>query len=137
MAESEPERSDGFTAVRRRFALLLHSLSDGDHLDLMIDLGGALATWQLAVEPAPWDGGCRTFVARRLPDHRRTYLDYEGPVSGDRGKVRRVEQGTCRLWEMTPDRWLAEFDGNRLVGTFALIQEPSDPRRWRFQRVSG
>lgn len=32
-------------------------------------------------------------TATRLPDHRKKYLDYEGPVSGDRGQVRAVSRG--------------------------------------------
>ena len=29
----------------------------------------------------------------KLPPHRLHYLDYEGPISGDRGEVRRVDRG--------------------------------------------
>lgn len=29
----------------------------------------------------------------RLPDHRRLYLNYEGPISGDRGEVTPVAAG--------------------------------------------
>jgi len=32
-----------------------------------------------------------------LPDHRNAYLEYEGPISGDRGHVSRVETGTYTL----------------------------------------
>ncbi|HBE68769.1 MAG TPA: hypothetical protein DDW52_11540 [Planctomycetaceae bacterium] len=32
--------------------------------------------------------------AERLIDHRRHYLTYEGPVSGNRGEVKRVASGT-------------------------------------------
>jgi len=35
-------------------------------------------------------------VLQQLPDHRRDYLDYEGPISGGRGVVRRVETGEAR-----------------------------------------
>lgn len=35
--------------------------------------------------------------AERLVDHRRHYLTYEGPISRDRGVVRRVAQGTYRM----------------------------------------
>ncbi|GAB5404991.1 MAG: hypothetical protein Aurels2KO_32220 [Aureliella sp.] len=36
-------------------------------------------------------------LAVRLPDHRKKYLDYEGPVSGNRGSVRAVARGFATL----------------------------------------
>jgi hypothetical protein len=35
--------------------------------------------------------------AERIADHRAIYLDYEGPISGGRGGVRRVWRVGCRL----------------------------------------
>jgi len=63
------------------------------HFDLMLQAGDALATW--AVER--WPGPGETVAAERLADHRRAYLTYEGPVSGDRGTVRRVASGAYTL----------------------------------------
>jgi len=40
----------------------------------------------------------------RLPDHRQLYLDYQGPISGDRGSVRRLNRGTVRWITHSPDR---------------------------------
>lgn len=51
-----------------------------------------LTTFRLADRP---DGNdWKELVAIRLPDHRRLYLDYEGPISDNRGHVRRVRAGT-------------------------------------------
>lgn len=70
-----------------RFVLLHHTgAPDGDHYDLMLERDGTLATWRVA-SPA-LDG------ARRIQDHRRAYLDYEGPLSEGRGEVRRIAAGT-------------------------------------------
>lgn len=33
-------------------------------------------------------------AVERLPDHRTRYLDYEGPISGGRGSVRRIAGGS-------------------------------------------
>jgi hypothetical protein len=60
------------------------------HWDLMLEDGGVLRTWRLLEEPAVG----RTVPAEKLPDHRLAYLDYEGPVSGDRGNVVRWDYGT-------------------------------------------
>lgn len=35
-------------------------------------------------------------------EHRRLYLDYEGPISGDRGSVRRVDAGTYERRSAAP-----------------------------------
>lgn len=43
-------------------------------------------------------------VAERLPDHRTAYLEYEGPVSGNRGEVARVAWGECEIALDGPDR---------------------------------
>lgn len=88
---------------RRRFVLLFHELpahSDrASHWDFMIESGPSLRTWALPVEisnenPANSD---TDGLALALPDHRLAYLDYEGPVSGDRGTVRRVAMGVHSL----------------------------------------
>jgi hypothetical protein len=40
---------------------------------------------------------CDCDVITRQPDHRRMYLDYQGPISGDRGEVARIASGLCRI----------------------------------------
>ena len=76
--------------------LLRHSLPGGTaHLDWMIAREPSpppdercLITFRLALEDDPMlIGSCE---AIRLPDHRARYLEYEGPISGDRGRVERV-----------------------------------------------
>jgi hypothetical protein len=66
-----------------QFVLLAHDWPT-PHLDLMLSAGGVLKTWRLAA----WPG-----AAEPIADHRLHYLDYEGPVSGGRGTVRRVLAG--------------------------------------------
>ncbi|HKI33113.1 MAG TPA: hypothetical protein VKA46_14775, partial [Gemmataceae bacterium] len=48
-------------------------------------------------------------------DHRRTYLDYEGPVSGGRGTVTRWDAGTC-TWEEEGEGVAIRLEGARLRG---------------------
>ena len=63
------------------------------HFDLMIDLGGeGLATWRVATWPPD-----RDTLFEPIAEHRRAYLDYEGPTASGRGEVRRVERGTCEV----------------------------------------
>src|SRR5262249_42830737 len=63
------------------------------HWDLMLECGEVLKTWRLAEAPAQG----QTVRAEAIADHRKLYLDYEGPVSGSRGKVKRWDGGF--YWE--------------------------------------
>lgn len=50
--------------------------------------------------PIPeWNGS----LVQKLPDHRRLYLHYEGPISNDRGFVQRIATGEIDWREITPD----------------------------------
>ena len=124
---------------QRAFVLLRHETSDGVHWDLMLEAGASLTTWQLAEDPTRGTEGRRAdsggIRARRLPDHRRAYLEYEGPVSGDRGHVTRVERGTCLLVGDGPQSYVVKLSGERLTGVFEFKVEAADPGLWHFRRV--
>jgi hypothetical protein len=74
-----------------RYVILRHDGVPEPHFDLMFETaeGSALATWRSPLWPPVSEQR-----VEKLPDHRREYLDYEGPVSNDRGRVARVECGT-------------------------------------------
>jgi len=85
----------------------------------MLERDGALMTWSLAELPALWrtpqNDGVIELEGARLPEHRLAYLDYEGPVSGDRGQVKRVDRGDYAIVEET-----AEWLHVRLAGATAI-----------------
>jgi hypothetical protein len=95
------------------------------HWDLMLEAGEALQTWRLHGPPQPGEG----VVAEPSFDHRLAYLDYEGPVSGGRGRVRRWDSGTYRKGEESGDGLVLHLDGGRLRGTAELT--PSTDGGWR------
>ena len=101
-----------------RFVILHHVLPDGEHWDLMLERGEALLTWRLLREPV--DPSSLPIPAEKLRDHRKAYLDYEGPVSGGRGSVRRVDAGTLEFEAATPEGYEIRLDGRRLIGRFRL-----------------
>ncbi len=108
--------------VRREYVILHHVQADGHHWDLMLDMGEALATWQLASDPAglaPSDSR-EAIPARRIGDHRRDYLSYEGPVSRGRGNVTRVDKGAYDLVEQNPAGWIVRLEGALLKGQFHI-----------------
>jgi hypothetical protein len=63
--------------------------------------------------------GSRVGLLRRQPDHRRWYLQHEGAVSGGRGKVARVDEGSVRFLG-APEELTFRLAGMRLRGTFRL-----------------
>ena len=87
-----------------RFALLAHAFPTPGyptpHFDLLLEdaaLPGEhrCRTWRLRRDPrfdAP-------VAAEPLPAHRAFYLDYEGPVSGGRGTIRRLDGGVLEPGE--------------------------------------
>jgi hypothetical protein len=77
-----------------RFVVLLHTGFGEDHYDLMFEREDRTALRTIRVARWPIVGET---AARSLPDHRLAYLDYEGPVSGGRGTVRRVARGQYTL----------------------------------------
>jgi hypothetical protein len=120
-----------------RFVILLHETPPGyvrgTHWDLMFEQGAALRTWALANEPC----ASATIDAERLPDHRLEYLDYEGPVSGDRGHVTQWDRGTFELESDTAEEFAAIVSGQRLRGRVRLFRNASDDQRWGFSFEPG
>ena len=104
-----------------RFALLAHAhLTPGyptPHFDLLLEdpaLPGEkrCRAWRLRADPrfdAPTP-------AEPLPPHRVHYLDYEGPVSGGRGTVRRLDGGGL-AWE---EDGVVTLRGRFLTGRWAV-----------------
>lgn len=92
-----------------RYVILAHDWPT-PHWDLLLENGDALLAWRLLAEPAPG----RTVPAERNADHRKFYLDYEGPVSGDRGTVARWDAGT---FEWIETGIVARLSGTRTTGT--------------------
>ena len=104
-----------------RFVILHHVVAGGEHWDLMLEHGGVLLTWQLAREPI--DAASLPIPAKRIADHRSAYLEYEGPISGGRGHVVRVDRGTVSIDRLTDRYCQVELLGERLKGRFCLVEE--------------
>jgi hypothetical protein len=107
------------------------------HWDFMLEHAGVLKTWRLPVFP-PVQG--QKIQAQAIADHRLLYLNYEGPVSGNRGHVVRRDQGMYELlFDVASDqerpfagsRLLLSLKGNRLCGRFALQRLHGND--WQFE----
>ena len=64
-----------------------------------------------------------------IGDHGLAYLDYEGPVSGQRGSVRRREQGLFEWTIREADKLEARVDGIALKSRLQLVRVAGDS--WR------
>lgn len=109
-----------------RFVLLEHD-HPTLHWDLMLEEADGLRTWRLP--SSRFDAA--DMEAEPLAKHRKAYLEYEGPVSGGRGTVKRMDAGTYRH----------EGDWDGAEGTLELIGETQTVRlqwhrigeRWFFR----
>jgi hypothetical protein len=103
------------------------------HWDLMLESGSALRTWRLLALPRSG----QTIPAQASFDHRLAYLDYEGPVSGGRGWVKRWDWGTFQ--EET--HGAPEGEGTRvtlqgkLLQGCAILEQLADGQ-WSFRMPS-
>ena len=93
-----------------RYVVLRHEGVDEPHFDVMFETaaGSALRTFR----SPEWPIAGPTRVTP-LPDHRPAYLTFEGPLSRDRGFVRRIATGTYEAraqWDdpSVIDVWLIE-----------------------------
>ena len=109
----------------RRFVVLTHD-HPVLHWDLMLERGDVLRAWRLAEAPLPGVA----IAAEALADHRRKYLDYQGPVSGERGTVVRWDAGTFCEWHETADAVIAVVNGARIQGMITIRKSADDT--WTF-----
>ncbi len=97
-----------------RFVLLRHQTAENEyHWDFLFERETACLTFSMTGE-LPFEKA----KARRLPDHRLAYLEYEGPVSGNRGSVLRVDSGEYVELGNT-----ISFQGTRFHGTVENLSE--------------
>jgi hypothetical protein len=114
-----------------RYVILQHETPSPErglvHWDFMLERDGILRTWALAEQPRLQ----REIAADELPDHRLAYLDYEGPISGDRGAVTRWDAGEYQLGIEFADELQISLKGQKLSGA-VLLRRAEEPHRWRF-----
>jgi hypothetical protein len=146
-------RSESAQYPMPRFVLLYHEcppdFERASHWDFMLEVGEVLRTWAVAQLPAPWHAaylrtrglhpGCARAAtineveAEQLGAHRRDYLEYEGPVSGGRGQVVRIDQGTYSTKVELPLRWTVALAGALLCGTVELQQIAEWQSSWKLR----
>ena len=113
-----------------RFAVLHHLTPPASprdtHWDLMLEQDGKLETWAFPEPLAPDTAQ----TIQRLADHRIRYLDYEGPVSGNRGTVKRWDWGPYLLLASGPGLRDVQLSGQRLTVRLVLRSETPESKVW-------
>lgn len=107
-----------------RFAILRHDHPFW-HWDLLVESAGKARAWRLLRQP------CRDepIAIQSIADHRLFYLDYEGPVSENRGHVIRVFHGTCRVRFENSRALLIELAETK-PASLAIIRRLKDGREF-------
>lgn len=89
------------------FVILFHRMPElakrTDHWDLMIQRDDSLVTW--ALDSVPVAGV--DIKAVRLTNHRLEYLNFQGPLTGERGEVTQFAKGNCK--------WLADAETRKII----------------------
>ncbi len=111
-----------------RFVILRHQpgpRSTRDlHWDLMFECGDTLRTFASLSEPhfgTP-------LAVQAIADHRLEYLNYEGPVSAERGQVSRWDLGEFDVLSESPTRWVIDARGQRWQGPVEF--QSTGDQRW-------
>jgi hypothetical protein len=86
------------------------------HWDLMLEAGAVLRTWRLA---SPLQTN-QAIAVQPIGDHRPHYLDYEGPVSGNRGSVVRWDQGEFDWRRDNAETVIVHLAGSRCRGMLEI-----------------
>jgi hypothetical protein len=137
-------------AVMPRFVLLYHDCPSTyprqSHWDLMLETGDVLRTWALKKLPRDWEAAhehtrskypqCpllaadNAVAAEQLGEHRRDYLEFEGPVSGNRGAVIRIAAGSFDVQWETPLGWCLSLSSPTISGGVVLDAADDKQTSW-------
>lgn len=115
-----------------RYVILEHDWPQ-KHWDFMLEAGDVLQTWKLVEAPQP---GVNIRAAKSF-DHRLMYLDYEGPISRDRGAVTRWDRGSFETLFEEEHRMAIHVQGKRLQGNIELTKHPESGWQFLFSLAEG
>lgn len=114
-----------------RYVILWHDGIDEPHFDIMVETypGSMLTTWRSPRWPID-----RATLATRLKDHRREFLDFEGELTGRRGRVTRVAAGTCTVEIGEAGAWIVQVLSGASPQKIRL--KSLTPERWEITEVA-
>ncbi len=101
------------------FVILKHS-ADHVHYDIMLERGNALFTLKVNEDDIFRLGEKGHVFAARIEDHRKRYLNYEGPISCGRGMVKIYDRGAFNIIRWGHDLIEIELYGKKISGKLRI-----------------
>lgn len=103
-----------------RFVVHFHS-HQKNHYDLMIEKNESLITWQIEEKDLIDILNGKIINVKKIQDHRKVYLDYEGPITCDRGYVEIFDTGEYEEIEWNNLNIILNFFGKKITGKLQII----------------
>lgn len=125
-------RRKAFPIIMPRFAILIHD-HPTLHWDFLLEQGESCRTWRLLSSP----DSLGDIPAEEIATHRLMYLDYEGPVSGNRGTVTQWDAGTFEGLDTCDDLCHVRLHGVWFTGLARLVHSHGREIAWRFEAREG
>lgn len=111
-----------------RFVIQEHCRRKTRHFDLMLEKDGILKTWSFAKPPKEYRSNLPIQPAQSLPDHRMTYLTYQGKISRGRGTVKIWDKGIYRHVIWKNNFKVIAVRGQKIAGYFIILSLPHRSR---------
>lgn len=134
--QESPSSLPGKRIPMPRYTILTHDHPVW-HWDFLLDPGGEelLLSWRIRESPDKIE----LIAALRQFDHRRLYLDYVGPISGNRGSVAIWDQGEYEVREgenLRANSIRISCLGSRIKGEILLKQLDGDDWEYAYFPMS-
>ena len=114
------------------------------HWDLRLESGGKLKSWAIPKQPPRLKNLKR--LAIQVPDHAKSYADFEGEIKEGygKGRVKIWDKGNYKLESKSPKKWVFTLQGKVLKGKYALVKANFEPKegkekkddQWLLMKIS-
>lgn len=128
----------GYHYPMSQTVILIHTLpNEPSHFDWLIDqpeINSEHRLLSFRCQYRPDTPSSSTQLVKHLPDHRSAYLNYEGPVSNNRGSVHRIAVGS--IIELVKSAHsisiLIQWDSNR--NHYMLSKSAPNSNLWQLKQ---
>lgn len=108
-----------------RFVILWHEVDNmpgrQNHYDFLLESAGFFITIELLA--LPWE--VSEVRGRVLSPHRLEYWELEGPISGNRGHVKRITRGTYRCASLARGQWELTLESAEVQKVLTIAADTS------------
>jgi hypothetical protein len=108
-----------------RFVILWHEVDNmpgrQNHYDFLLESAGFFITIELSA--LPWE--VALVRGKVLSPHRLEYWDLEGPISGNRGCVKRITRGNYQMVPTEQNAWKLTLDSAEVQTVLSIRAEPT------------